>query len=770
MNRFNAVLQWGRLAAFAGLLTMTLGGCGDGDDGDTGPAGPPGPAAPVSATSLNMQVTGVTIQSPPVVDFSVTNQDGDSFTGLTTGDLRFTIAKLMPGSLGNPSSWQNYINQEETAEVGPGTGNTAVQATRENSGTLVDHGDGTYTYTFATDITNVTTPVAVPYDPTLTHRVAVQTRGALPAVNALYTFRPSDGATQGLFSREIVKTDTCNGCHNALELHDARIETQYCVTCHNPGSTDANSGNTVDFKVMIHKIHRGAELPSVQAGGEYIIWGFNDTEHNYSHVEFPQDIRNCTRCHDGDDPDTPQGGNWNTQVSIEACGSCHDNIDFTKDGTVDPDGHPGGIVTDNSECITCHAENRIAGSVAESHLIPEKLAAARFQYNLIDVSGGNTPVIEFSITDLTNGDVPYDITTDPAFTTGGGVSRLAILVGWDTRDFNNDGSGSNPGQPISINPVDACDGTPITDWTCVAVNGVYTLTKATALPVTATGTGRVGIEGHPAADDGTGAFTLRVPVTSVVGDWSIDGSTVGARRNVVDIAKCDQCHDQVSLHGSNRNDEPQLCVMCHNPNATDINRRPKTAIADELNPQPGEGVPSPGVDGKLEEAIDFKHLIHAIHGAEIRENGLVVYGFGGSVNDFSEVGFPGFVQDCETCHLPGTYELEGTWETPTLNGILASTTDSAPNATVGGIATGPGSLADGLADQTDDLNISPTAAVCSACHDSALAQAHMLVPGGAVFGETQQYITDMVAGNFETCAVCHGPGRDADVEEVHAER
>ena len=163
MNRFNGVLQWGRRAAFAGLLTMTLGGCGDGDDGDTGPAGPPGPAAPVSATSLDMQITGVTIQSSPVVEFNVANQDGAPFTGLTTADLRFTVAKLMPGSLGNPSSWQNYINREETAEVGPGTGNTALQATRENDGTLVDHGDGTYTYTFATDITNVTTPVANVY-------------------------------------------------------------------------------------------------------------------------------------------------------------------------------------------------------------------------------------------------------------------------------------------------------------------------------------------------------------------------------------------------------------------------------------------------------------------------------------------------------------------------------------------------------------------------------------------------------------------------------
>jgi len=780
MKRVRVVLQWGKLAACASVLALVLSGCGDGDDGDTGPAGPPGPAAPVSATSLDMQITGVTIQSPPVVDFSVTNQDGFPFTGLTTGDLRFTIAKLMPGSLGNPSSWQNYINQVETVDAdGPGTpGDSAVQATRENSGSLVDHGDGSYTYTFSTDITNVTTPLAVPYDPSLTHRLAIQTRGSLPPVNALYTFRPSDGATSGLFSREIVNTDSCNECHNSLEAHDARIDTRYCVTCHNPGSTDANSGNTVDFKVMIHKIHRGAELPSVEAGGQYIIWGFQDSEHDYSDVEFPQDIRNCTKCHDAGDPETPEGGNWSTQPSIQACGSCHDDVNFAEHGD-------NNSAVTNEMCLQCHcddcSEDGKPGPVAESHQIPERLAAKRFEYKLIDVSGGATPVIQFKVTDPTNGDAPYNITTDPAFTqVATGVSRLAILVGWnglDALDFANSGSGVNPALPISIFPTAQCGGpasggTPVSaDWSCSGpVSGVYTLTKLSALPEDAAGTGRVGIEGHPAGDDGTGAFTLRVPVTSVVKDWSIDGSTLTTRRDVVDIAKCDQCHDQVSLHGANRNDEPKLCVICHNPNATDINRRPKTAIADALNPQPGEGVPSAGVDGKAEESIDFKRLIHGIHGAELRENGLVVYGFGGSVNDFSEVGFPGIVQDCETCHLSGTYELDGTWETPTLNGILASTIDSAPNATVGGIATGPGSLADGLADQSDDINISPTAAVCSSCHDSALAEAHMKVPGGAVFDKTQADITNMVDGNFETCAVCHGPGRDADVEEVHAER
>ena len=44
-----------------------------------------------------------------------------------------------------------------------------------------------------------------------------------------------------------------------------------------------------------------------------------------------------------------------------------------------------------------------------------------------------------------------------------------------------------------------------------------------------------------------------------------------ARRLVVDIAKCDVCHDVLSLHGNNRTDEPGVCAVCHNPNATDVN-------------------------------------------------------------------------------------------------------------------------------------------------------------------------------------------------------
>ena len=61
------------------------------------------------------------------------------------------------------------------------------------------------------------------------------------------------------------------------------------------------------------------------------------------------------------------------------------------------------------------------------------------------------------------------------------------------------------------------------------------------------------------------------------------------------------------------------------------------------------------------------------------------------------------------------------------------------------------------------MDTTPTAAVCSSCHDGALARAHMEAMGGAEFEVDQATI----AASFETCSVCHGPGKIADLNEVH---
>ena len=830
MQRTHSWLQKLTMAAVVGVA-IGLGGCSgdDGKDGAQGPAGPPGPPGGTSdATELNITISSVTINSAPVVRFTATNQDGAAVTGITASNLGFTIAKLIPESGGNPTRWQNYIVTTQTATVGPGTGRTAVQGTRDSNGTLVNNADGSYTYTFSVDISNVACPAPckdafgntlnLSYQPSYTHRVGVQTRGNLPAANATYDFVPNGSPMTT--RREIVKTAKCNECHDKIEAHDARIEVKYCVTCHNPGSVDPNAENptkdadtglllpaavhasgAVDFKVMIHKIHRGEFLPSVELGpdmlpntgdepGEYAIWGYRNTKHDFSTIVFPQDIRNCTKCHDGADPETPQGGNWITKLSMEACGSCHDNIKFGVLGQspvnpgADPNGHPGGIQTSNLLCFDCHQTGQIAGDVAARHTVPGKAERAFFKFNVLQICGvnvGSNPAcppasnasVKFSVTDPTGaehgwpGTPNYKLRNGPDPQFGSGAS-LNILVGWDTRDYNNTGgTGTRPARATSINTltsgaiVDNGDGTYTFDGTGA------TIPDGTVAPnIAAVGSGVIGLEGRGLAQDELGAYTVRVPVNAEVAYFRITDATVKPRRQVVDVpTKCDRCHDLLTLHGGSRNNNGQLCVICHNPNNTDYAQRPKAS-----------GVPTGGIDGKGEEAIDFKRLIHGIHAAAktnfdgtiahgFRETGMVIYGFGGNAHDYSHVRFPGVLSKCETCHLPDTFKLMdrsasggGNWELPTQNGILGSTINSVPGATAATVAAQ-------VADPTDDLNISPTAAVCSACHDGVLAREHMIQIGGASFSDTQGVIN----GRYETCAVCHGPGKIASVEFVHSE-
>jgi OmcA/MtrC family decaheme c-type cytochrome len=764
-RRFAA--QWASVLAVAGLVGTALVGCSN-KDGSDGPAGSSGAViAPVqSATALTITITGASISSPPVVNFRATNQNGESVTGLTDADLRFNIAKLVPGTYGNPYTWQNYINRVSSGAV---QGSQERYRTQKDYGwgTLAPHGDGTYTYTFCTDITNVTTVGAnqnftncsqapqpnfcplpctdaagnaldISYQPGLTHRVSIQqANSAYPKYNAAYDFVPSGGAVLG---REIVRTGKCNECHNQLAVHGGtRVETKLCVTCHNPGSWVAGNPNTpVDFKVMIHKIHRGEELPSV-LGPDGVAGTADDGKYkignaDFSTVVFPQDIRNCTKCHDGADPATPQGDNWKIQPSREACGSCHDNVNFATGA-----GHAGGV-KDNSTCLACHSSGGEVGPVEDSHSFAARFNAAadRFKFTILDATPtgpGDTPTLTFKIEK--DGAGLANFRSDPAFTAGGN-STLNIRLAWSTKDIGNAGSGQSYGQPATINLLTAPSVAP------GATAGTYTVTGNT-IPIGTTGSLRVFMDGHPAGDVTTpGTFADRLPTKSVYKDFKIDDTTVVARRSVVDVTKCDGCHQRLSLHGANRNDEPGVCVNCHNPNATDKARR--------------TGV---GVDGKTEESIDFKRMIHAIHAGQrddpnttsvvegygFREKGIVVYGFGGSVNNFGDVRFPGILSNCLTCHLSGTYELAGRWEEPDQSGgILGSTVDTSTLAS----------------DASDDLKISPTAAVCSSCHDGSAANTHMQQNGG-LFSATQAQI----GANFEQCSLCHGPGRVADVKVVH---
>src|SRR5208282_4613021 len=70
-----------------------------------------------------------------------------------------------------------------------------------------------------------------------------------------------------------------------------------CVMCHQPQNVDPVTGNSLDLKVMAHKIHMGSSLPSVVAGTPYQITGYQNSVNDFSTVVDPADVHRCEVCH-----------------------------------------------------------------------------------------------------------------------------------------------------------------------------------------------------------------------------------------------------------------------------------------------------------------------------------------------------------------------------------------------------------------------------------------------------------------------------------------
>ena len=152
-----------------------------------------------------------------------------------------------------------------------------------SSGTLVGpDGDGVFQYTPTT---------AIPANATGTWAVGAEARRAVQlttvdpipaktveeaAVNPVVTFTVDDSTA--LMRRIVVDDQNCGICHGEFSkdfsIHgNLRNQIEYCVLCHNPNQSDAarrkrdpaavargDATTTIDFKVMIHKIHRGEKL------------------------------------------------------------------------------------------------------------------------------------------------------------------------------------------------------------------------------------------------------------------------------------------------------------------------------------------------------------------------------------------------------------------------------------------------------------------------------------------------------------------------------
>jgi OmcA/MtrC family decaheme c-type cytochrome len=453
--------------------------------------------------------------------------------------------------------------------------------------------------------------------------------GRTVVANDVYTFVLGGG--DPTVTREVVTTAACQTCHNPIMIHGGtRRETGLCVTCHTDQNTDPETGNTVDFKVMIHRLHSGTRLPSVAAGTVYQIVGNRQTVFNFSLGTWPQDTRNCTTCHSGG----AQSDNYKTAPNTAACTACHDNVNLATG-----ENHAGGKVTDDAKCAACHVPDgeEFDASVTGSHFIPTTSSTVKgVKLEIVSVEGAvadGSPVVTFKVTDNSGAAIaPAD------------MGYLAVTLAGPTSDYTNRVTetifrmSTDPAVPSTPPVVEDAGG------------GAYRYTFTYKLPAEATGSYAVGMEGYVMETIAGVEAPVRVAAFNPVAYVSLTGGNPVARRQVVDRELCNACHKSLALHGTIRQNT-EYCVLCHNPMGTDEARRPPEAMPPT--------------------SINFRVLIHRLHRGEEANNPLVVYGFGGTPIDFGEVIFPGDLAACQTCHLAGTYDL------PLPGGVLPTTVTQA---------------------------------------------------------------------------------------------
>ena len=415
------------LGTFAMVLPLIAVSSCAGEDGKDGQPGPPGPTGPTNTVysqgdtlpGVAFTILGVRGGTASGGHFKVGDKLKVDFTVKKTSGEDWDLTEFSSGRILVSGPSVNY--QRVIAEL-----NDVVAKAVQNS-------DGSYTYTYATGIPSA---YLAPINDTPSFGVEDGELTGQPLVDGTYTVAvygswsyTLDGVSKNLSddavfdfvignagvvqSREVVTRDNCNRCHQDLQAHGGkRRMVTLCLMCHTSGAEDStNTAKSIDFKVMIHKIHSGEHLPSVQglttdvngarvygASVPYVVGGTD-----FSGVAFPawpqglvamprdqgytalssaakaaEDMvrmgpSNCAVCHGDPDGTGPlvapaQGDMHKTQPTRAGCGACHDDVDWTKKylsngGTMFPQ-------PNSASCQFCHFPSGTPVSVQDAHLHP----------------------------------------------------------------------------------------------------------------------------------------------------------------------------------------------------------------------------------------------------------------------------------------------------------------------------------------------------------------------------------------------------------------
>ena len=155
-------------------------------------------------------------------------------------------------------------------------------------------------------------------------------------------------------------TQGCVTCHADGRIHATSradlMDPEVCKACHDnlhqiPGKTAWTGSGQSQFGFGVSPIVR--RVHGIHYG-RYLSNPTNNTS-GISEIIFPQDVRNCTKCHAD-----PKNSTWNEKPSRLACFSCHDDLSSIAHGnimTADPTPADPWSGDEVESCEVCHGSD-----------------------------------------------------------------------------------------------------------------------------------------------------------------------------------------------------------------------------------------------------------------------------------------------------------------------------------------------------------------------------------------------------------------------------
>jgi len=161
---------------------------------------------------------------------------------------------------------------------------------------------------------------------------------------------------------DLSTTASCNACHGELAFHGFQREgLETCLSCHTAGTQDGGTFESVDFRVMPHKLHNARNLTNLpyELNGFFGIADFSALLIS----AMPGEAAECEACHTTDAWYNPPV-RTNMRTWMTACTSCHDSVDTANH--VDAQTVPG---TFEELCALCHGQGALF-AVQDVHASP----------------------------------------------------------------------------------------------------------------------------------------------------------------------------------------------------------------------------------------------------------------------------------------------------------------------------------------------------------------------------------------------------------------